>query len=54
METVTTFSSHSHHAIQSLAVFANGELLVSVSDDGTARVFTISASISGFVFAYLR
>ncbi|GFS46744.1 transducin family protein [Actinidia rufa] len=38
---VRTFSGHSD-AIQSLAVSANGEFLVSVSLDGTARVFEIT------------
>ncbi|CAH2057561.1 unnamed protein product [Thlaspi arvense] len=38
---VRTFRGHSD-AIQSLAVSANGEFLVSVSLDGTARVFEIS------------
>ncbi|GFY96488.1 transducin family protein [Actinidia rufa] len=38
---VRTFSGHSD-AIQSLAVSANGEFLVSVSLDGTARVFEIA------------
>ncbi|CAL5348704.1 unnamed protein product [Camellia sinensis] len=40
-ECVKTFSGHSD-AIQSLAVSANGEFLVSVSIDGTARVFEIA------------
>uniref|UniRef100_A0A5B6Z278 Putative angio-associated migratory cell protein n=1 Tax=Davidia involucrata TaxID=16924 RepID=A0A5B6Z278_DAVIN len=38
---VRTFSGHSD-AIQSLVVSANGEFLVSVSLDGTARVFEIA------------
>ncbi|KAA8522534.1 hypothetical protein F0562_013105 [Nyssa sinensis] len=38
---VRTFSGHSH-AIQSLGVSADGEFLVSVSLDGTARVFEIA------------
>ncbi|KAI5664919.1 hypothetical protein M9H77_24242 [Catharanthus roseus] len=38
---VRTFSGH-HNAIQSLAVSANGDFLVSVSLDTTARVFEIA------------
>lgn len=38
---VRIYSGHSD-AIQSLAVSANGEFLVSVSIDGTARVFEIA------------
>lgn len=38
---VRIYSGHSD-AIQSLAVSANGDFLVSVSIDGTARVFEIA------------
>ncbi|KAK3025684.1 hypothetical protein RJ639_042024 [Escallonia herrerae] len=40
-DTVRTFSGHSD-AIQSISMSANGEFLVSVSLDGTARVFEIA------------